>query len=248
MSPFSAVDNLGNGKMTARILIADDEVNQLELLSFNLAQEGHVVEKAQDGEEALTIATEWLPDIVILDWMMPGLSGIEVCRALRSQSSTRHIPIIMLSARGEEGDRTLGLDVGADDYVTKPFSPRELVARVRAVLRRARPSLVGDLLEYEDLKLYPQHQMVERGGNWVDLGPKEFQILALLMERPGHVFSRAQLLDHVWGNDVYVEDRTVDVHLSRLRKALNAADSTNKDTPDLIRTVRGRGYALGMFS
>ncbi|XDZ67076.1 phosphate regulon transcriptional regulator PhoB [Alphaproteobacteria bacterium LSUCC0684] len=230
--------------MTIRILIADDEANQLELLSFNLTQAGFSVTKAMDGQAALDLAEELRPDIVILDWMMPSLSGIEVCRMLRAMPETRMIPIIMLSARGEEGDRTLGLDVGADDYITKPFSPRELVSRVRAVLRRSRPALLSEVLEFEDLKLYPGSKTVERAGVRINLGPKEFRILSLLMERPGQVFSRAQVLDHVWGHGVYIEDRTVDVHLSRLRKALNRGKSGKPDLPDLIRTVRGSGYAM----
>ena len=229
--------------MTVRILIADDEPNQLELLSFNLTQAGFSVTKATDGQQALDLAEELQPDIVILDWMMPFLSGIEVCRALRGMHETRMIPIIMLSARGEERDKTLGLDVGADDYISKPFSPRELVSRVRAVLRRARPALLNDVLEFEDLKLFPASKIVERGGERINLGPKEFQILTLLLERPGQVFSRVQLLDHVWGHGIYVEDRTVDVHLSRLRKALNKTSGAGS-RPDLIRTVRGSGYAL----
>lgn len=230
--------------MTIRVLIADDEQNQLELLSFNLAQNGYAVTTASDGQEALDYAEELQPDIIILDWMMPHLSGIEVCRNLRAQPETKDIPIIMLSARGEEGDRTLGLDVGADDYMTKPFSPRELVARVRAVLRRSRPALMSDVLEFADLKLFPASKTVERGGESIALGPKEFKILSLLLERPGQVYSRNQLLDHVWGHGVYVEDRTVDVHLSRLRKALNSRKDGGADRPDLIRTVRGSGYAL----
>ena len=230
--------------MTIRVLIADDEPNQLELVSFNLSQAGFSVTRAADGQQALDLAEELQPDIVILDWMMPKLSGIEVCRTLRSMPETRLIPIIMLSARGEEGDRTLGLDVGADDYVSKPFSPRELVSRVRAVLRRSRPALLNEVLEFEDLKLFPASKIVERGGERINLGPKEFRILALLLERPGQVFSRVQLLDNVWGHGVYIEDRTVDVHLSRLRKALNKASPGQSDRPDLIRTVRGSGYSL----
>jgi len=234
--------------MTMRVLIADDEQNQLELLSFNLANNGFSVTSASDGQEALTLAEETHPDIIILDWMMPKLSGIEVCRYLRSMPETKAIPIIMLSARGEEGDRTLGLDIGADDYMTKPFSPRELMARVRAVLRRSRPTLMNDVIEFEDLKLFPASKTVERDGETIPLGPKEFQILSLLMERPGQVFSRNQLLDHVWGHGIYVEDRTVDVHLSRLRKALNIRKKGGDDRPDLIRTVRGSGYALSPAS
>ena len=230
--------------MTARVLIADDEPNQLELVAFNLGREGFEVTSAADGQQALELAEELHPDIVVLDWMMPRMSGIEVCRALRSKAETRQIPVIMLSARSEEGDRTLGLDVGADDYVTKPFSPRELVLRVKAVLRRSKPSLFEEVLEFEGLRLHPASRTVERDGERVDLGPKEYRILALLLERPGQVFSRAQLLDHVWGHGINVEDRTVDVHLSRLRKALNGAAGGKAPRPDLIRTVRGSGYSL----
>ena len=233
-----------SGKMSVNVLIADDEVNQVELVAFNLEQAGFNVMKAYDGQDALDQALEHLPDIIILDWMMPEYSGIEVCRMLRSQEETKLIPIIMLSARGEEGDRTLGLDLGADDYVTKPFSPRELISRVRAVLRRAKPTLVGDVVEIGQLKLFPSSQIVERNGVVVNLGPKEYKILSLLMERPGQVFSRTQLLDHVWGHGIYIDDRTVDVHLSRLRKALNDGGDGNPPRDDIIRTVRGSGYAL----
>ena len=228
--------------MSVKILIADDEPNQLELLSFNLSQAGFEVAQAHDGKQALTMIEDSLPDLVVLDWMMPHLSGIELCRILRSRRDTKLLPIIMLSARGEEGDRTLGLDTGADDYLSKPFSPRELTSRVKALLRRARPALLGDVLVYEDLQLFPGQMEVFRGGVPIALGPKEYQLLSVLIERPGRVFSRAQLLDLVWGHGVYVEERTIDVHLSRLRKSLNHA----KDgiSPNLIRTVRGVGYAL----
>jgi two-component system phosphate regulon response regulator PhoB len=229
--------------MAIKVLIADDEPNQIELISYNLKQSGFEVFFASDGQQALHMAESQLPDIVILDWMMPAMSGIEVCKALRSMAETRSIPVIMLSARGEEGDRTLGLDIGADDYMTKPFSPKELVARIHAVLRRARPILTSEVIEYGSLRLYPAKKIVERDGKRVDLGPKEFRILSLLMERPGQVFSRTQLLDHVWGHGIYIDDRTIDVHMSRLRKALQR---TAGETPlsDLIRTVRGSGYAL----
>ena len=223
-----------------RILVADDEASQLELVAFNLELGGFSVVTAADGETALNLAIEQRPDLVILDWMMPTLSGIEVCRALRARADTQKIPIIILSARSEEDDRTHGLDMGADDYVTKPFSPRELISRVRAVLRRTRPALMAEMLEFEDLKLYPASRIVERASRPIPLGAKEFDILAVLIERPGQVFSRTQLLDRVWGHGVYVEDRTIDVHLSRLRKALNRGGYR-----DLIRTVRGSGYALG---
>jgi two-component system phosphate regulon response regulator PhoB len=229
--------------MTVTILIADDEPNQLELLSFNLEQAGFAVMKAMHGQDALQKIEDHSPDLVILDWMMPHMSGIELCRALRSRADTKLLPVIILSARGEEGDRTLGLDTGADDYMSKPFSPRELVSRVKALLRRSRPALMNDTLEFEDLQLFPSRMEVHRAGQMVPLGPKEFRLLSILIERPGQVFSRAQLLDLVWGHGVYVEERTVDVHLSRLRKAINKPDG-RAEMPNLIRTVRGSGYAL----
>ena len=229
--------------MTVTILIADDEPNQLELLSFNLEQAGFAVMKAMHGQDALQKIEDHSPDLVILDWMMPHMSGIELCRALRSRADTKLLPVIILSARGEEGDRTLGLDTGADDYMSKPFSPRELVSRVKALLRRSRPALMNDTLEFEDLQLFPSRMEVHRAGQMVPLGPKEFRLLSILIERPGQVFSRAQLLDLVWGHGVYVEERTVDVHLSRLRKAINKPDGRT-EMPNLIRTVRGSGYAL----
>ena len=229
--------------MAVTILIADDEPNQLELLSYNLGQAGFVVLQAMDGQGALRQIEEHHPDLVILDWMMPHMSGIELCRALRSRADTKLLPVIILSARGEEGDRTLGLDTGADDYMSKPFSPRELISRVKALLRRSRPALMNDTLEFEDLQLFPSRMEVHRAGQMVPLGPKEFRLLSILIERPGQVFSRAQLLDLVWGHGVYVEERTVDVHLSRLRKAINKPDGRD-EMPNLIRTVRGSGYAL----
>ena len=229
--------------MTVTILIADDEPNQLELLSFNLEQAGFAVMKAMHGQDALQKIEDHSPDLVILDWMMPHMSGIELCRVLRSRADTKLLPVIILSARGEEGDRTLGLDTGADDYMSKPFSPRELVSRVKALLRRSRPALMNDTLEFEDLQLFPSRMEVHRSGQMVPLGPKEFRLLSILIERPGQVFSRAQLLDLVWGHGVYVEERTVDVHLSRLRKAINKPDG-RAEMPNLIRTVRGSGYAL----
>ena len=227
------------------VLIADDEPNQLELIKFNLEQANFDVITAENGEQTIAIAQETHPDIIILDWMMPYMSGIEVCRDLRSRSTTHEIPIIMLSARGEDGDRTLGLDIGADDYMTKPFSPKELIARIKAVLRRVRPAIASDVLEYGSLRLFPRKKLVECDGRRVELGPKEFAILSLLMERPGQVFSRAQLLDNVWGHGIYIEDRTVDVHIGRLRKALGKKSDGNTPT-DLIRTVRSSGYALAL--
>ena len=227
--------------MNKAILIADDEPNQLELLSFNLSKAGYVVHKAHDGKQAADMVASLQPDLVILDWMMPEMSGIDVCKMIRKTQSLRHIPVIMLSARGEEGDKTFGLDIGADDYVTKPFSPRELIARINAVLRRAAPSKTLEEQSVGDLTIDHTQMIVRKAGIVVPLGPKEFKLLSLFMERPGQVFTRQQLLDKVWGHGIYVEDRTVDVHLSRLRKALRAA---SPDEEDLLRTVRGAGYAL----
>ena len=230
--------------MATRILIADDEPNQLELLHYNLTKEGFVVMRAHDGREAIELAEDWQPDLIVLDWMMPEYSGIEVCRMLRKSDRLNAIPIIMLSARGEEGDRTFGLDTGADDYITKPFSPRELVARIHAILRRTNPSATQQVQTFHDVIINHAQMTVERSGQPIHLGPKEFKLLTILMERPGQVFSREQLLDRVWGHGVYVEDRTVDAHLSRLRKALNQAPDGEAERPDIVRTVRGAGYAL----
>lgn len=234
--------------MRIRVLIADDEPNQLELLSFNLMQAGFEVIRADNGQDALDKARDEKPDVMIVDWMMPLMSGVDVCRQLRADSDTRFLPIIMLSARGEEGDRTLGLDNGADDYMAKPFSPRELISRIKALLRRTKPSLMEQELSFQDVVLNTSTMTVRRDGKPVMLGPKEFKILAILMERPGQVYSRAQLLDMVWGHGVYVEERTVDVHLSRLRKALQFSDTEKDKLPDVVRTVRGSGYALALPS
>ena len=230
--------------MSARILIADDEPNQLELLAFNLTKAGYMVYRATDGRNAMEMVEELVPDLVILDWMMPELSGVDVCKMIRNSQSLKHTPVIMLSAKGEEGDKTFGLDVGADDYVTKPFSPRELIARIKALLRRVAPALAGGLQHYGNLSVCHAQMIVKRGDIVINLGPKEYKILSLLMERPGQVYSREKLLDRVWGHGVYVEDRTVDVHLSRLRKALRIEG----DEEDLLRTVRGAGYALKVSS
>lgn len=230
--------------MSIRILVADDEPNQLELLTYNLTQADYEVIRAADGQQALDMIDEHHPDLAIIDWMMPEMSGIDVCRTLRSRSETKRLPIIILSARGEEGDRTLGLDIGADDYISKPFSPREMISRVRALLRRAHPALADDILEFHDLRFNQTTMEITRGGQLVSLGPKESRLLAILMERPGRVFSRAQLLDLVWGHGVFVEERTVDVHLSRLRKAINAPLYDGLNAPNLIHSVRGSGYAL----
>ena len=227
--------------MNANILIADDEPNQLELMSFNLSNAGYSIIKATNGKEAIELIENHSPDLIILDWMMPKMSGIDVCRVLRSRSETKQIPIIILSARSEDSDKSLGLDTGADDYISKPFSPKELISRVKALLRRARPALVNDMLQYNDLTLSLSEMKVTYKNNNVKLGPKEFKLLTLLMERPGHIFSRGKLLDLVWGHGVYVEERTVDVHMSRLRKALKTASDENLDP---IRTVRDGGYGL----
>jgi two-component system phosphate regulon response regulator PhoB len=224
-----------------KILIADDEPNQLELMAFNLERAGFSAIRAQNGKEVIELVEENNPDLIILDWMMPKMSGIEVCRSLRSRSETKLLPIIILSARSEEGDKSLGLDSGADDYISKPFSPKELISRVKALLRRSRPALINDILEYNNLRLSLSELTVTLNDNDIKLGPKEFKLLSILMERPGHIFSRAKLLDLVWGHGVYVEERTVDVHMSRLRKALK---SNSIDGQNLIRTVRDGGYGL----
>ena len=229
--------------MAAKILLVDDEPAQLELLRYNLEKAGFETFQAENGHDAILLTEELELDLVVLDWMMPEASGIDVCRELRSRAQTRLLPIIMVSARGEEGDRSLGLDSGADDYIAKPFSPREFIARVKAVLRRARPSLLQDVLEFHGLTLNPETMRVERDGDEILLGPKEFRLLSVLIERPERVFSREQLLDMVWGHGVYVEERTVDVHMSRLRRALNKSEGHEKKA-DIIRTVRGAGYSL----
>ena len=227
--------------MKTCILIADDEPNQLELMDFNLTNAGFSIIKASNGIHALELIENHSPDLIILDWMMPKMSGIDVCRTLRSRSETKQIPIIILSARSEDSDKSLGLDTGADDYISKPFSPKELISRVKALLRRARPALVNDILQHNDLTLSLSEMTVTYKNKNVKLGPKEFKLLTLLMERPGHVFSRSRLLDQVWGHGVYVEERTVDVHMSRLRKALKTASEDNSDP---IRTIRDGGYGL----
>ena len=222
------------------VLVVEDELAQREVLSYNLDAEGFRVLKAENGEEALLVVEENMPDIIVLDWMMPNLSGIEVCRRLKTRPETREIPIIMLSARSEEVDKVRGLETGADDYVVKPFSVVELMARVRTQLRRVRPSTVGLRLEYEDIVLDAETHKVSRADHPLKLGPTEFRLLSTFMEKPGRVWSREQLLDRVWGRDIYVDTRTVDVHIGRLRKAL-----TQHGGGDPVRTVRGAGYALG---
>ncbi len=223
----------------AKVLLVEDDAALAELISWHLEREDFEVERTADGEEAILLARESPPDLVLLDWMIEGVSGIEVCRRLRRLPDTANVPIIMLTARGEEEDRIRGLDTGADDYVTKPFSPRELIARVGAVLRRVRPALAGERLSYADIEMDTASHRVRRGGSPVTLGPTEFRLLKHFLEHPGRVFSRERLLDSVWGRDSDIEPRTVDVHIRRLRKAINTADA-----PDVIRTVRSAGYAL----
>ena len=228
-----------NSALKPLVLVVEDEADIVTLLKYNLEKEGFRVVTAGDGEEALLLAGEQTPNIVLLDWMLPLMSGLEVCRQLRRSPKTRDIPIIMLTARGEEGDRVRGLNSGADDYLTKPFSPTELVARMRAVLRRAAPALNDELLRFADVEMDLASHRVRRQGRDVHLGPTEFRLLRHFLQHPGRVFSREQLLDMVWGHDVYVEPRTVDVHIRRLRKALNEETEV-----DIIRTVRSAGYAL----
>jgi two-component system phosphate regulon response regulator PhoB len=221
-----------------RILIAEDEEPLVLLLRYNLEAEGCEVEVASRGDEAELMVRESTPDLLLLDWMLPSLSGIELCRRLRMRRETERLPIIMLTARGEEADRVRGLATGADDYITKPFSVPELLARVRALLRRAKPGESAEVLKFGDMELDRAQHRVRRGGRELRLGPTEFRLLEFLMSNPGRVFSREQLLDRVWGRDVYIDERTVDVHVGRLRRALG-------DTkPDPIRTVRGAGYSL----
>ncbi len=222
------------------VLVVEDELAQREVLSYNLEAEGFRVVKAADGDEALLQVEEQAPDVIVLDWMLPGVSGIEVCRRIKMRSELRRIPVIMLSARSEEVDRVRGLETGADDYVVKPYSVIELMARVRSQLRRARPSTVGERLEFDDIVLDSETYRVTRDGRDLKLGPTEFRLLSTFMEKPGRVWSREQLLDRVWGRDIYVDTRTVDVHIGRLRKAL-----CKNGGEDPLRTVRGAGYALG---
>jgi two-component system phosphate regulon response regulator PhoB len=222
-----------------RLLLVEDDRALADLVTFHCERSGYAVTRTGDGEEALILADELKPDIILLDWMIEGISGIEVCRRLRRRASSANTPIIMLTARGEESDRIRGFETGADDYVTKPFSPRELVARVGAVLRRVRPALAGEQLAYADLEMDVAAHRVRRNGEQVMLGPTEFRLLKHFLEHPGRVFSRERLLDAVWSHDPDIDTRTVDVHVRRLRQALNG-DSR----PDLIRTVRSSGYSL----
>lgn len=222
-----------------RLLLVEDDPALAELLEFRFRQQGYAVTVTPDGDEALLLAAEEVPDLVVLDWMVEGTSGIEVCRRLRKGKATAHVPIVMLTARGAEDDKIRGLETGADDYVTKPFSPRELIARVGAIMRRIRPALAGEVVEVGDLSLDATAHKVSRRGQTLVLGPTEFRLLKHFMEHPGRVFSRGQLLDAVWGSESEIELRTVDVHIRRLRKGIEVEGS-----PDPVRTVRSAGYAL----
>ena len=224
---------------TPRVMIVEDEEPLVLVLRYNLEAEGFGVESCGRGDEAELRLMEDIPDLLLLDWMLPGLSGIELCRRIRSRPQSEHLPIIMLTARGEEPERIRGLATGADDYVVKPFSTPELMARIRAILRRTRPEVVSTLLTAGDIELDRATHRVRRADREIHLGPTEFRLLEFLMESPGRVFTREQLLDSVWGRDVYVDERTVDVHIGRLRKAINRGKSR-----DPIRTVRGAGYAF----
>jgi len=225
--------------MSPYILVVDDEAALLTLVRYNLEKAGFEIGEAVDGEEAMLMISERCPDLILLDWMLPRLSGIEICRRIRRTTETQNLPVIMLTARGEEHDRVRGLDCGADDYIVKPFLPSELVARVKAVLRRLRPAFEKEVIEYNDISLDVAKYRVSRDGTAIRLAPTEFRLLRHFMEHPGRVFSREQLLDAVWGQEIYLEPRTVDVHVRRLRKTLNAGGK-----PDIIRTVRSAGYAL----
>ena len=227
------------GSSEPRVRVVEDEAARATWLRYNLEREGYRVFEAQDGEEALVLADEVRPDLVVLDWMLPQLSGIEVCRRLRSRTNMRNVPVVMLTARGEEPDRIRGLDTGADDYIVKPFSMSELLARLRAVMRRVRPSLVEDVVKVGEIAIDRGSHRVRRAERDIHLGPTEYRLLDQLMQHPGRVFSREQLLDTVWGSDIYVEARTVDVHVGRLRKALNEPGER-----DPIRTVRSAGYSF----
>jgi two-component system, OmpR family, phosphate regulon response regulator PhoB len=222
------------------VLIVEDEPAQREVLTYNLQAEGYRLAIAVNGEEALLLVDEEMPDVIVLDWMLPAVSGIEVCRQLKTRAETRAVPIIMISAKSEEVDRVRGLETGADDYVVKPYSVGELLARVRTQLRRVRPATMGQVLSFEDITLDSETHRVSRGLDQLKLGPTEFRLLSTFMEKPGRVWSREQLLDRVWGRDIYVDTRTVDVHVGRLRKLL-----TQNGGQDPLRTVRGSGYALG---
>jgi two-component system phosphate regulon response regulator PhoB len=224
-----------------RLLLVEDDRALADLVTFHFERSGYDVTRTGDGEEALILADEMRPDVVLLDWMIEGVSGIEVCRRLRRRPQSANVPILMLTARGEEADKIRGLETGADDYVTKPFSPKELVARVAAVMRRVRPALAGEQLTYADLEMDVVRHRVRRGGQPLAMGPTEFRLLKHFLEHPGRVFSREQLLDSVWSHDADIDSRTIDVHVRRLRQAINIGDR-----PDLIRTVRSAGYSLDL--
>lgn len=227
-----------NHQVKTKVLLIEDDLNITELVRYNLERANYIIETVADGEDGLYMAVQDTPDVILLDWMLPNLSGLEICRQLRRNADTANVPIIMLTARADEPDRVRGLEMGADDYVVKPFSPKELIARIQAVLRRVRPALAGEDLTFEDIHLDNVSHRVTRNGEAVQLGPTEYRLLRHFMENPGRVFSREQLLDAVWGHNVYVEARTVDVHIRRLRKAMNASGE------DYIRTVRSAGYSL----
>lgn len=237
--PTRTPSSFANRAAKPLVLIVEDEVDLVTLLQYNLEKEGFRTINATDGKEALLLAQEQRPSLMLLDWMLPEISGIEVCRQLRRNVETQSIPIIMLTARSDESDKVRGLNSGADDYLAKPFSPSELVARIQAILRRANPGMNDEVLQYGDIVVDLAAHRVRRNGRNIHLGPTEFRLLRHFMQHPGRVFSREQLLDSVWGNDVFVEARTVDVHIRRLRKVLN-----NENEADLIRTVRSAGYAL----
>jgi len=225
--------------MTTRVLIVEDEEPLVTLLRYNLEAEGYQVDAVTRGDEAETVLKENVPDLLLLDWMLPGLSGIELCRRLRSREETERLPIVMLTARGEEAERVRGLATGADDYIVKPFSVPELLARIKALLRRSKPAHISSILRAGDLELDKETRRVRRNGREIHMGPTEFKLLEFLMQSPGRVFSREQLLDSVWGHDVYIDERTVDVHVGRLRKSLVRGKEV-----DPIRTVRGAGYSF----
>jgi two-component system phosphate regulon response regulator PhoB len=237
--PTGPENRRSNMMANTRLLLVEDDRALADLVTFHFERAGYAVTRTGDGEEALILVDEIKPDIILLDWMIEGISGIEVCRRLRRRPNSANTPIIILTARGEESDRIRGFETGADDYVTKPFSPRELVARVGAVLRRVRPALAGEQLAYADLEMDVAAHRVRRGGEQVALGPTEFRLLRHFLEHPGRVFSRERLLDAVWSHDPDIDTRTVDVHVRRLRQALNGPDRH-----DLIRTVRSAGYSL----
>ena len=226
-------------KQRLKILVVEDEAPQRELLSYNLEQAGYRPLVAEDGDEGMLVAQEAAPAMIILDWMMPGLSGIELCRQLKKHKETREIPILMLTARGEESDKVRGLDSGADDYLVKPYSIAELLARVRAMLRRSEPGSDGTAIEYGDIQINPEQMRVYRNGQVLEIGPTEYRLLSLMISRPGRVWSRDQLMERVWEHDLEIDQRTVDVHIGRLRKALH-----QDGAKDPIRTVRSAGYAL----